>query len=70
MWKSRTHQDDLLDVFGLAPVEHPGGVVFLHVLVHALNLLVPRDEQWVMSSRAKRQEGGSERAAPRSATVP
>lgn len=45
-----THQDDLLDVFGRAPVKHPRGVVFLYVLVHALNLLVSRDEERVMSN--------------------
>lgn len=50
---SATHQDDLLDVFGLAPVEHPGGVVFFDVLVNTLNLLVPRDEEGVVSNQGK-----------------
>ena len=47
---SRTYQDDLLDVFGWAPVKHPGGVVFFYVLVHALNLLAARNEERVMSN--------------------
>ena len=59
--RSRTHQDDLLDVFGRAPVKHPCGVVFLYVLVHALDLLIPWDEERVMSNQTKRQEGGNER---------
>lgn len=45
----RTHQDDLLNVLGQAPMKHPRGVVLLHVLVHALDLLVARDEQRVVS---------------------
>lgn len=59
-WRSRTHQDDLLNVFGRAPVKHPRGVIFLYVLVHALNLLVSQDEEWVMSNQTKRWEGESE----------
>lgn len=54
---SATYQDNLLDVFGLAPVEHPGGVVFLDVLVHTLNLLVPRDEEGVVSNQGKPGRG-------------
>lgn len=53
----KTHQDDLLNVLGRAPVEHPRGVVLLHVLVHALNLLVAWDEQRVVSGVG---EGGRE----------
>ena len=55
---SATHQDDLLDVFGLAPVEHPGGVVLLDVLVHTLDLLVPRDEEGVVSNEGKPKKKG------------
>lgn len=51
--RRRTHQDDLLDVFGRAPVEHPRGVVSLYVLVHALYLLVPRDEERVVSNQTR-----------------
>lgn len=54
---SATHQDDLLDVLGLAPVEHPGGVVFLNVLIHTLNLLVSRDEEGVVSNQGKPDKG-------------
>lgn len=54
---STTHQDDLLDVFGLAPVEHPSGVVFLDVLIHTLDLLVPRDEERVVSNQGKPSRG-------------
>lgn len=50
---SATNQDDFLDVFGLTPVEHPSGVVFLDSLVHTLNLLVPRDEEGVVSNQRK-----------------
>lgn len=57
--RSRTHQDDLLDVFGRAPVKHPRGVVFLNVLIHALNLLVPRDEEWIVSNQTKKTRGHS-----------
>lgn len=53
---SRTHQDDLLDVFGRAPVKHPRGVVFLHVLVHALDLLVARDEKRVVSNQTETRD--------------
>lgn len=58
--RNRAYQDDLLDVFGRTPVKHPRGVVFLYVLIHALDLLVPRDEEWVMSNQTKSQEGGDE----------
>lgn len=51
MQRGRTHQDDLLDVFGWAPMKHPRRVIFLHILVHALNLLVPRDKEWVVSNQ-------------------
>lgn len=53
----RTHQDDLLNVLGRTPMKHPRGVVLLHILVHALDLLVARDEQWVVSG----VEGETER---------
>lgn len=54
----KTHQDDLLDVLGVAPVEHPRGVVLLHVLVHALDLLVAWDEQRVVSGVGGEAERG------------
>lgn len=54
---SPTYQDDLLDVLGPTPVEHPGGVVFLDVLVHTLNLLIPRDEEGVVSNQGKPNRG-------------
>lgn len=54
---SATHQDDLLHVFGLAPVEHPGGVVFLDVFVHTLNLLVSWDEEGVVSNQGEPEWG-------------
>lgn len=57
-WVNATHQDDLLDVFRLAPVEHPGGVVFLDVLIHTVNLVVPRDEEGVVSNQRKKKKGG------------
>ena len=48
-----THQDDLLDLLGGAPVEHARGVVLLHAHVHVLDLLVPGDEQRVVSAVGK-----------------
>lgn len=45
-----THQDDLFDVLGRAPVKHPCRVIPLHVHVHVLNLLVAGDEERVVST--------------------
>lgn len=55
----RTHQDDPLDVLGRAPMKHSCGVVLLHILVHALDLLVARDEQRVVSGVDGRQRNCS-----------
>lgn len=53
----RTHQDDLLNVLGRAPMEHSRGVVLLHIRVHAFDLLVARDEQRVVSDTEGQTEG-------------
>lgn len=55
-WRGRTHQNDLLYVFGRAPVKHPSWVIFLYVLIHALNLLAAWDEERVVSNWTKRKE--------------
>lgn len=51
-----THQDDLLNVSGWTPVEHSGGIVPLHIIIHRLHLIMTRDQYRVVSGHGQEFE--------------
>lgn len=51
-----THQNNLLHVSGRTPVEHSGGVVPLHVIVHCLHLIVAGDQHGLVSGDQRAEQ--------------